>query len=278
MKFRKYDDETLKHLHDLELMILKDFSKICEENNLKYYMYAGSLLGTIRHEGFIPWDDDLDVVMFRDDFEKFKKIFLASENSKYELLSNETQKDYFYFFAKLMIKGTRFEEEWISQLNFHMGINIDIFVLDDVSDNKYSRKYQILRSFLYNRMLITSNLKLDNLPFFSKLISHSLYHILNLLNLNTSKILDKTMKFLNRYSNKNFECVFDISANVDEYPLIYKKSDFGDGVKVNFEDTQVTVPVNYDAILKSLYGDYMELPPEDQRYNHMADHIDFGQY
>ena len=72
MNFRQYDEETLKHLHDLELMILKDFIKICEENNLNYYMYAGSLLGTIRHKGFIPWDDDLDVIMFREDFEKFK--------------------------------------------------------------------------------------------------------------------------------------------------------------------------------------------------------------
>lgn len=74
MKYNEYDDKTLKHLQSLELMILKDFIKICEENNLTYYMYAGSLLGTIRHNGFIPWDDDLDVIMFRDDFEKFKKF------------------------------------------------------------------------------------------------------------------------------------------------------------------------------------------------------------
>ena len=75
LKLKKYDDETLKKIHDLELMILKDFIKICDEHNLTYYMYAGSLLGTIRHNGFIPWDDDLDVIMFREDYERFKKIF-----------------------------------------------------------------------------------------------------------------------------------------------------------------------------------------------------------
>ena len=89
VKFKKYDDETLNHLHDLELMILKDFSKICEDYGLKYYMYAGSLLGAIRHKGFIPWDDDLDVVMFREDFEKFKKIFPTLRSDKYELLSTQ---------------------------------------------------------------------------------------------------------------------------------------------------------------------------------------------
>ena len=79
-------------------MILKDFIKICEENDLTYYMYAGSLLGAIRHNGFIPWDDDLDVIMFRDDFEKFKKIF-NSPNDKYKLLSIETEKDLPTFFV-----------------------------------------------------------------------------------------------------------------------------------------------------------------------------------
>ena len=278
MKFRKYDEETLSHLHHLELMILKDFIKVCEENNLNYYMYAGSLLGTIRHNGFIPWDDDLDVVMFRDDFEKFKRLFPSLNLDKYELLSNETNEDYFYHFAKIMLKDTRFEEKWIDQLNFHMGINIDIFVLDDLSDNKYSRKYQLMKSYLYNRLLISSNLKLDDLPFFSKLVSHSIYHILNLFNLNTSKLMDKSLRFLRKYHGKNSECVFDISATAKEYPLIYKKSDFNGSIKVDFEDIQVNVPENYDEILTNLYGDYMKLPPEDERYNHMVDYIDFGPY
>ena len=69
-------------MQSLELKILKEFIKICEDNDLTYYMYAGSLLGTIRHQGFIPWDDDLDVIMFRDDFEKFKKIFMINPHEK----------------------------------------------------------------------------------------------------------------------------------------------------------------------------------------------------
>ena len=278
MNFRQYDEETLKHLHDLELMILKDFIKICEENNLNYYMYAGSLLGTIRHKGFIPWDDDLDVIMFRDDFEKFKKIFPTLNNPKYDLLSNEINEDYFYYFAKLMLKNTKIEAEWNKQLSLHVGINIDIFVLDDISDNKFSRKCQIWKSFFYNRLLITSNLKLDNLPFFIKLISHTLYYILKLFKLNNSRLMKKSLRFLNEYSNKNSECVFDISANLNEYPLIFKKSDFGKGKKSDFEDMKVNVPENYDEILTTLYGDYMQLPPEEKRYNHMAEHIDFGKY
>ena len=94
MKFTDYDLETLNKLQNMELMILKDFIKICAENNLIYYMYGGQLIGVIRHEGFIPWDDDIDVIMFREDYEKFKEIFLSSHSEKYELLSDETVMSY----------------------------------------------------------------------------------------------------------------------------------------------------------------------------------------
>ncbi len=278
LKLKKYDDETLKKIHDLELMILKDFIKICDEHNLTYYMYAGSLLGTIRHNGFIPWDDDLDVIMFREDYERFKKIFLSSTNDKYELLTNETEKEYFYLFSKFMLKGTKFEEEWISQLNFRIGINIDIFVLDDLADNKYKRFYQLKKAFLYNRLLLVSKIKLNDLSFVSKLVSHSLYHILNFCKITPHKLNNRCLKFLRKYSNNNSQQVFDISATAEEYPQIFNRNDFKEVKKVQFEDIQVNVPKNYDGILKSLYGDYMELPPKEKRYNHPIDYIDFGKY
>ncbi len=276
MKLKKYDDETLKHIHDVELMILRDFISFCEENNLTYFMYAGSLLGTIRHEGFIPWDDDLDVCMLRDEFERFKKLF--SSNDKYELLSCESQKDYCYLFAKLSLKNTRFEEQWASQLDFDIGFNIDIFVLDDLAEGKYKRFYQLKKAYFYNRLLIMSKIRLDDLPIIPKLLSHSMYHILNLLRLNPSKLNRKCLNFLNKYSDANADNVFDISATAAEYPLIYDKNDFKEVIQVKFEDVQVNVPKMYDKILTELYGDYMELPPEEKRYNHPIDFIEFGKY
>ncbi len=276
MKLKEYDDETLKHIHDVELMILKDFIKFCDENNIDYFMYAGSLLGTIRHNGFIPWDDDLDVGMLRGEFEKFKRLY--SSNEKYELLSIESEEDYTYFFAKLSLKNTRFEEEWASQLGFDIGFNIDIFVLDDLTDDKYKRSYQLKKAFLYNRLMIMSKIKLNDLPFVSKVISHSMYYLLNILKLNPTKLNKRCLNFLNKYSNANAKNVFDISAMAHEYPLIYDKNDFRDFEKVKFEDVYVSVPKNYDKILTELYGDYMQLPPEDKRYNHPIDFIDFGKY
>lgn len=277
MKYNEYDDKILKHLQSLELMILKDFIKICEENDLTYYMYAGSLLGAIRHNGFIPWDDDLDVIMFRDDFEKFKKIF-NSPNDKYKLLSIETEKDYFHLLSKLMLNNTKFEEKWVNQVDFNIGINIDIFVLDDLSDNKLKRSFQLKKSFLYNKLLIMSKIKLDDLPFITKVITHVGYYILNLFRIKPSTINKKCLSFLKKYKNPNAEYVFDISANANEYPQIFRKSDFESIKRIKFEDIEVNVPANYDYILKSLYGDYMQLPPKEDRYNHITETLDFGPY
>ena len=203
MSYNEYDDKILNHLQELELMILKDFIKICEENDLTYYMYAGSLLGAIRHNGFIPWDDDLDVIMFRDDFERFKKIFIASNNDKYELLCNETNEDYFHLLAKLMLKGTKFEEPWVSQVDFHIGINMDIFVLDDLAEEGFKRNYQLKKSFWYNKLMIMSKIKLDNLPIVTKVITHAGYHILNLFRINPSTLNRKCLNFLKKYKNPN---------------------------------------------------------------------------
>lgn len=278
MSYNEYDDKILNHIQNLELIILKDFIKICEENGLTYYMYAGSLLGAIRHNGFIPWDDDLDVIMFRDDFEKFKKIFIASENDKYELLCNETEKNYFHLLAKLMIKGTKFEESWVSQVDFNIGINIDIFVLDDLAENRFKRSYQINKSYLYNKLLIMSKVRLDDLPFIKKIISHACHDVLSFLKVKPSSLNKRCLNFLNKYKNPDAKYVFDISASSKEYPQIFRKDDFKSVVKVKFEDIEVNAPVNYDYILKSLYGDYMKLPPEEDRYNHITETLDFGPY
>lgn len=278
MKYTEYDNKTLKHLQNLELMILKDFIKFCEKNNLTYYIYAGSLLGAVRHNGFIPWDDDLDVVMFRKDYEKFKKIFLSTPNDKYELLTNETSEDYFHLLSKLMLKNTLFEEEWVNQVEFHVGINIDIFVLDDLANGKFKRFYQLKKSFLYNKLLIMSKIKLEDLPLLTKVITHFGYYILNLFKIKPKTINRRCLNFLKKYQDDNCKCVFDISATSDEYPQIYYKKDFNQIIKLKFENIEVNASKNYDSILKSLYGNYMDLPPKEKRYNHITEHLDFGEY
>ena len=123
-----------------------------------------------------------------------------------------------------------------------------------------------------------SRIKLDDLPFLTKIATHGGYYILNLLGIKPRWLNKRCLSFLNKYRDDNAECVFDISATAEEYPQIFNKTKFKNVKRAKFEDIEVNVPGNYDEILKSLYGDYMQLPPKEARYNHITEKLDFGKY
>ena len=275
MDYTNYNDETLHKIQELELMILKDFIAICEENNLEYFIYGGSALGAVRHGGFIPWDDDIDIIMFRKDYEKFKEITLAKPNKKYDFLTSKT-KDYFFLFSKIMLKDTVFEEWWVNQVDFNLGIYIDIFVLDNVPDNKLKRFIHVKRCRILDKLPAISVVKFEDYPFIVKLLTNTTNKVFKLLNIKRESLIAKTQKLLTKYNNQDCKYVCDISAL--NHPQIYKIADFKPHKKIKFENLEVTCPNNVDNILTQIYGNYMELPPESERYNHITKKIDFGPY
>ena len=275
MDYTNYSDETLHKIQELELMILKDFIAICEENNLEYFIYGGSALGAVRHGGFIPWDDDIDIIMFRKDYEKFKEITLAKPNEKYDFLTSKT-KDYFFLFSKIMLKDTVFEEWWVNQVDFNLGIYIDIFVLDNVPDNKLKRFIHVKCCRILDKLPAISVVKFEDYPFIVQLLTNITHKVFKLLNIKRESLIAKTQKLLTKYNNQNCKYVCDISAL--NHPQIYKIADFKPHKKIKFENLEVTCPNNVDNILTQIYGNYMELPPESERYNHITKKIDFGPY
>ena len=108
-KFNEYDPETLKHLQDVYLMMLKDFIKVCDENQIEYFLDGGSALGAVRHQGFIPWDDDIDIILFRDEYNRLIEILEKLPQDKYELLSSKNKKCYCRLHSQWNLKGTKTE-------------------------------------------------------------------------------------------------------------------------------------------------------------------------
>ena len=153
-EFRKYSDEEINHIQQLELMILKDVVKILDKNDLKYYMYGGSLLGTIRHKGFIPWDDDIDFGMFREDYEKFLEVVEEECEGKYELISASIQKNVCGHFGQLCKIGTTFTTPGNVKWPYHPGIKIDIFPYDCIPNSRKLLKKQIRTGKFWNRLYI----------------------------------------------------------------------------------------------------------------------------
>ena len=275
-KSKRYDDKTLKHLQKVQIMILKYFIKICEENNLLYFIYGGSLLGTIRHEGFIPWDDDIDVIMFREDFEKLNKIFEKNIDDKYRFINVLNEETYHYTFGRLMLKNTLFEEWWASQVDYTHNIFIDVFILDNIPKNKFKRFIHTWSSFLLNQLTMYAFIKFDNNSKLKKIIQQLTHYLIKILPMSPYSIKRKCVETFTKYENQDCDEVCDFPA-ICQMPIYYK-TDWFPLKKAKFEDLEVNIPNDYDKILTRTYGDYMKLPPKESRYRPAHEKIEFGEY
>lgn len=275
-EFKEYTDDEIKHLQEVELIILKDVVKILEKHNLNYYMYGGSLLGTVRHKGFIPWDDDIDIILFREDFDKALDILNDELPDKYTLVQMNYIDDCFGSFAKVSLKGTTFSRWYTSYVNYETGINIDLFILDNIPKSDFLGKLHHRGYVFCYQFVINSCIKVDMYTKFRTKLHHLFHDILSFIPINRKtwkNLLTKEMTFFN---NKETERVTDC-FNLAGY-MAYQRDDFEPAIKAKFEDLEVRIPKNYDKLLTQIYGDYMKIPPEEDRYNAAPEILDFGEY
>lgn len=272
---KEYDEKTLKHLQKVELEMLKDFIDICNEHELYYAIHTGTALGAVRHGGFIPWDDEIDVIMPREDYENFLKLF-KNGNEKYYLCNWHTDLnvDDKYYTPKTLfcLKNTD-----ISYPYANWGIYIDITVLDNIPHEKNKRRVFIKKiHYLYYLNWMMGFIKSDIYPSKRKeTIGHCIRFLCNLLHFNPSNLISKIFtKSIKKYYKKT-NCILDMSL-IYEKPM--HKKYFDELIKIKFEDINVNIPKEYDYILKSFYGDYMKLPPKEERRTHCWGSVDFGKY
>lgn len=247
------------------LKVYKSFYKICDENNLRFFAIGGTCIGAIRHKGFIPWDDDLDVAMPIDDFFKFRQIMLKRNDSKYKLIDYEDGLR-FTLFLKLHDETTTFIENIDTfDKKRYKGIFIDIFPLVGVpKDKTLSSKYINEISYCYEKNY-SFNLGFKERNGFSK-FKYPLIKTYSLL-IGRNYYAKKYSKLLSKYhicddNNILFPWRYPVLGN---YCGIFPYEDFSDSILVDFEDTKIYVPINYDDYLTKDFGDYMTLPPIEKR-------------
>lgn len=262
-----YEDLNLRDAQMLMVDILKDVHNICEKHGLKYFLDAGTLLGAVRHKGFIPWDDDMDIGMLREDYERFLEIAKKElpEHLFLQTFETDDKYDIYQVPCKIRYNGTILIEKGIAENSeMHNGVYIDVFPYDSLP--KSNLAYKIQRSLSYNvlKSFIRIRETPDKLSFKNK-ITFTFYKIVRTLF--PYKRRKKFFDFLVKWNDVNSPYMgYGLDTVWSEY--IYKKEDYFELTRLEFEGNHFYGPKNYDAILTQLYGDYMTLPKEEDRQWH----------
>ena len=249
----------LDEIRRISLDILKDVADFCDKHNIVYYLACGTLLGAVRHHGFIPWDDDIDIMMPRPDY----KIFLNEYDGKYKVLKPEEGR---YFYAKVYDDNTIVYEEGMDYKKYDpIGIDLDIFPLDGIENDD-----RIVEKIMKRSNSLETLLRLSNQPVFYrkkkiKAINRIIPRIVGSKNL--VKLIEKNAQTYD-YDKSNY--VIRVKNSVNGSTGAISKECYGISRMV-FEGNEFNVPSGYDVWLRKFFGNYMELPPENERRVHVKE-------
>lgn len=237
------------------LDIVKDVDKICRENDIDYYILYGSALGAIRHQGFIPWDDDFDIGMTFDNYVKFLEICEKKlDKNKYYVQTPEKEKNYYLSFSKIRDIRTTLIEEGNENIDIVRSVYIDVFPLVGIPNNKIKERIlKINRAFM-----LSANMNVINNKFL-----RCIFDII-LKIFGRRKILKYTTKRCFKYNTNDCEYWCSIADGDGYIQNKIKREIYGKPKYVKFEDIMLPVPENADKYLKNIYGDYMKIPSEEQ--------------
>lgn len=261
----------IKDVQMIQLEILCEVDRICKKHGVSYQLFAGTLLGAVRHKGFIPWDDDIDVCMLRNDYERFIKCCECDLKRDYFLQYYKSDKKSYLQFAKIRKNNTLFINRVEAGSGMHNGIFIDIFPLDNVSPNTLCGR---VHPWIFNVLYIIGSSRVKGRAVNSKNIAtrciRLLFHFV--LKLMPKICLDRLMQGVLRYfEGKNVKYVNHLTNGISRERLrryLRVKETFYDTVELDFEGHLFPGPKNYQEVLKQNYGDYMKLPPKEKQYPH----------
>lgn len=286
-KLYEITQNELRRMQEILLMIYRDVSRVCRENGLTLFLGGGSALGAVRHKGFIPWDDDMDLMMMREDYEKFKAIFDEHLSEKYVLqVPGAKGKKPTNLFMKVVLKGTTCLELVQQNAPGEHGLWVDIFPIEYAPKNKLIRRikgfftdalaYACVSNYLltFDSSQMRAYVKGSKGARINRLIRLIIGDMMSFLPYET------WYNFFDRVSRGRRETGYiTIPTGIRHYMgELHKKDAFLPAKEILFEGEKALVPGNYHEYLSQLYGDYMTPPPEDKRERHLYVELDFGAY
>ena len=259
-------DHDIKDLQKIELEMLDELVRVSEKYHLTYYMNFGTLLGAVRHKGFIPWDDDMDIVYFRNDYETLRKVIKEEIGPDYFVQDCFTDPGHPDGVIRIRKKGTKYIPEAVSHMNLkEYGIWIDVYPIDNVG-NTHSIKFfiqayinkEIITRFVFYRSFVKCK---GMVPW--KILIHYLSMVFPL------KWWISLRDWIYQWDrNDASEFCIIYPQNYSWRATYVPRAAYGEPVKLEFEGKKYNCPNNYELILRTMYGDYMKLPPKEEQVPH----------
>lgn len=260
-------NNLMERVHVVQLEMALEVKRICEKHNIKYSIIAGTLLGAVRHKGFIPWDDDLDIGMLRTEYDRFLDIAKKELKKEYFLQTWKTDSDFALPIAKLRKKGTKFIENNSAKSNLHNGIYIDIFPFDNVPKSSLKQKKQNRLTYILKRILLIK-FKYEVWEK-NETFKKNVYKAVNILSKPISPNVIKKMlhKQMIKYNSNDADTVVAFGGAYGYKKESIKKGWFKNLIDIKFEEYELSCFREYKEYLTYFYGDYMTPPPESKRYS-----------
>lgn len=271
--------KILKQVQEKQYEILKEVDRICRKNNIKYHLYAGTLLGAIRHNGFIPWDDDIDIAMKREEYEKFLKVVITDLDNRFFIQHFSTDKNSIIPFIKIRMNNTTFLEKESKNIKMHQGIFIDIFPLDKVINGKSSFKYKIniLRIKILFKIMINAH---GSIVYNKKIGILNIFKIpIKIFKIFPARLFNRKINSLSqKYSDANSIYYSNLSNSVDKTQLkrfMMNEDELEKFLNWRFIYDEFPITELYDQVLTRCYGDYLSYPPKEMQVPHHGTIISF---
>ena len=260
------DRDTLRRLQLKELESLLYFDAFCKKHELRWFLLGGCVIGAVRHNGFIPWDDDIDVMMPRRDYERMLRLWKSEEsNERFLMLKTDGETFTGNCFATLIDTSATMVKENQKDIDVPHGIVTDVFPLDGCPDGKLKRYLQYYHAMMYS--LYITEVVPEKHGGIVKLVSSILLMLVPSRERRT-KIWKKHEKKMTRYAFNTHKKSTELCAGPGYMKNAYPQEAFKEVVYHEFEGLQMPIPKGYDAYLKMAFGDYMQLPPEEQQTPH----------
>lgn len=249
--------------------ILQQIDKICNENNLTYYLAYGTLIGAVRNGGIIPWDDDIDIMMPRKDYDKFTEYCHQNKEKIKPLELFDISNDKYPYMINRLSDSNYFLEVQ-NEASYGIGLFVDIYPLDGISNKKKIFNFRGFRANLYSSMCFQATRQYYEIGhtegILKKIIKRPFYLISKIVG--KKRCILKLSKIYKKYDYDNSKYVGCIVWDFVNRESVFPKEYFGKPIYVRFEDGIFPVPKEYDKILRKIYGDYMKLPDENKRIPH----------